>query len=85
MEIIFYTKNKCSLCEKGKKVLDQLDLHYQSVDIYQDDALLEAYMFRIPVVTVNGQVADEGILSYDTLKEAIHSATQVNDSFNKKN
>ncbi|WYP25756.1 glutaredoxin family protein [Alkalihalobacillus sp. FSL W8-0930] len=85
MEIIFYTKNQCSLCEKGKKVLDQLDLHYQSVDIYQDDALLETYMFRIPVVTVNGQVADEGILSYDTLKEAIHSATHINDSFNKKN
>lgn len=85
MEIKFYTKNQCSLCEKGKKVLDQLDLHYQSVDIYQDDALLETYMFRIPVVTVNGQVADEGILSYDTLKEVIDSATHDTDSFNKKN
>ncbi|MFK3935920.1 glutaredoxin family protein [Alkalihalobacillus sp. NPDC078783] len=85
MEIIFYSKDQCSLCEKGKKVLDQLNINYQTIDIYQDDVLLETYMFRIPVVTVNGQVADEGILSYDTLKDSIQSATHANRLSNEKN
>ncbi|MEY8752083.1 glutaredoxin family protein [Alkalicoccobacillus gibsonii] len=80
MEIIYYSKDHCSLCEKGKKVLDQLGLNYRTLDIYQDDELLETYMFRIPVVTINGQVADEGILSYDKLNGVIQSINQADNS-----
>lgn len=85
MEVIYYSKDHCSLCEKGKKVLDQLGLNYRTLDIYQDDELLEEYMFRIPVVTINGQVADEGILSYDKLNGVIQSINQAHNSSNEKN
>ncbi len=85
MEIIYYSKDHCSLCEKGKKVLDQLGLTYRTLDIYQDDELLETYMFRIPVVTINGQVADEGILSYDKLNDAIQSTNRAHNLSNEKN
>ncbi|MDQ0206694.1 glutaredoxin family protein [Alkalicoccobacillus murimartini] len=75
MHITFYSKNNCSLCEKGLHVIEKLKEEYfltvNVVDIYEDDELLEKYMLRIPVVLVEGIEADEGILSYDKISQII--------------
>lgn len=77
MLLTFYSKENCSLCEKGLQIIDQLKETYsfdcKIVDIYKDDELLEKYMIRIPVVLVEDKVADEGILTYDKISHVIKS------------
>ena len=67
MNVIFYTKENCSLCDKGLVVLKEISNDYPlsitMVDIYKDDELLEKYQIMIPVVEINGEEVDFGILS----------------------
>ena len=67
MNIKYYTKENCSLCDKGLLVLEEINkdipLNIESIDIYKDDALLEKYQIMIPVVEVDGIEVDYGILS----------------------
>lgn len=67
MKITFYTKENCSLCDKGMLVLAEInkDIPFviESIDIYKDDELLEKYQIMIPVVEVDGIEVDFGILS----------------------
>lgn len=73
MTLYFYTKNDCSLCEKGLKILvlmqNEVAFEIEIRDIYTNDEWLEKYQIRIPVIeTSKGDLLDEGIISYDTLK-----------------
>ena len=67
IEVTLYTKKQCPLCEKAESALEavkkKVPLSISSVDIYEDEALLEQYHIRIPVVEANGEVIAEGIVT----------------------
>ncbi|HWO98956.1 MAG TPA: glutaredoxin family protein [Bacillus sp. (in: firmicutes)] len=75
MNIIMYTKTGCPLCEKGKKVLVELQEEYlfnfQEVDIYQDDALLEKYQLMIPVVVIDGEEVEFGQIRKEEIRKRL--------------
>jgi thiol-disulfide isomerase/thioredoxin len=73
--LIFYTKIHCPLCDKAHKLLQELQTEtlftIEIVDIYNDDALVEKYGMMIPVVEVDGEEIDYGIISMDKVKKAL--------------
>ncbi|KOO37139.1 glutaredoxin family protein [Priestia koreensis] len=75
MEVVVYTKETCSLCEKAIDLLEELKKEYRFtytlVDIYQDDALLEKYQIMIPVVEINGEEVDFGIISAEKIRKRL--------------
>lgn len=53
-KLIFYTTAGCHLCEQAAFLLEELTRHrsvtVETVDIATDEALVESYGIRIPVV-----------------------------------
>jgi redox-sensing transcriptional repressor len=69
--VTLYGRPGCHLCERARELIEQVraDHPFELVerDIERDDALLRAYLERIPVVSVDGEelfeyVVDEAIL-----------------------
>jgi hypothetical protein len=58
-ELLLYTTSHCHLCEKAESLLIALarlhPLHWQSIEIADDDTLLSIYGTRIPVVKIKGK------------------------------
>lgn len=50
MKLILYGTTYCHLCEQAEAVLQAIGVHAEHIDIAEDDALLEKYGVRIPVV-----------------------------------
>ena len=48
--LTLYTTPGCHLCEHAEVILDALAIPFRPVDIAEDDALIERYGVRIPVV-----------------------------------
>ncbi|WP_078378969.1 glutaredoxin family protein [Sutcliffiella halmapala] len=75
MKLVFYTKVDCSLCEKAKKVLNDLqnemDFTIEEVDIYQDDVLLEKYQIMIPVVELEEEMLGYGIIHKEEIRKRL--------------
>ncbi|WP_226036006.1 glutaredoxin family protein [Aquibacillus saliphilus] len=73
LQVNFYTKKNCPLCEDAKQLLyllkDEFAFELNEIDIYTDDALLEKYQLMIPVVHVAGQDIDYGQINYDYIRE----------------
>ncbi|MED4016561.1 glutaredoxin family protein [Sutcliffiella cohnii] len=67
MKVTLYSKENCSLCDKGKKILEELQAEIkfsiEEVDIYKDDMLLEKYQIMIPVAEVDGDMLGYGIFN----------------------
>lgn len=67
MKVTLYSKENCSLCDKGKKLLeelqDEIQFSIEEVDIYKDDMLLEKYQIMIPVAEVDGDMLGYGIFN----------------------
>jgi len=57
LQVKFYTKENCSLCDDAYALLKMFQLSYpfefEEIDIYSDDALLEEYQLLIPAVRMN--------------------------------
>lgn len=71
MDVIFYTRQGCPLCEKGVaaalSVFGEANITFVDVDL--DLELMETYTDRVPVIeTVDGTVIDEGIVEESTLR-----------------
>jgi Glutaredoxin-like domain (DUF836) len=49
--LILYGTEGCHLCDEASTLLSQLGLIWQTVDIAEDDVLLERYGTRIPVLS----------------------------------
>ncbi|HZV73389.1 MAG TPA: glutaredoxin family protein [Conexibacter sp.] len=58
-EVVLYGRPGCHLCDDARVVLERVraELPFALVerDIEQDDALLRAYLERIPVVALDGE------------------------------
>ncbi len=76
-KVIFYSKENCSLCEKGlalvKELQKEIPFDYEVVDIYKDDELLELYQIMIPVVKIDNDIASYGILEKDLIRKRLLS------------
>ncbi|MGG2063588.1 glutaredoxin family protein [Bacillus sp. S14(2024)] len=81
MEVILYTKEECGLCEKAKKLLQELKTEYvfdlKEINIYEDEQLLEKYHLMIPVVEIEGEEVEYGIIHKDVIINSIIRAIRV--------
>ena len=62
-EVVLYGRAGCCLCDDARRLLlhvrDDHPFALRERDIDDDDALLRAYLERIPVVTIDGVEAFE--------------------------
>jgi glutaredoxin len=81
MEVILYTKEECGLCKKAKKLLQELKTEYvfdlKEINIYEDEQLLEKYHLMIPVVEIEGEEVEYGIIHKDVIINSIIRAIRV--------
>lgn len=75
MKVIFYTKKGCSLCDDAKLILEILQKEYNfeiiTNDIETNEDWMEKYGINIPVVKIDGEVIQEGIIDLLTIEEKV--------------
>jgi glutaredoxin len=61
--VVLYGRDGCCLCDDARAVLDRVRARHpftlHECDIDEDEALLRAYLERIPVITIDGAEAFE--------------------------
>jgi hypothetical protein len=61
--VVLYSREGCCLCDDAREILERVRHRHpfslEERDIDADDALLRAYLERIPVVTIEGVEAFE--------------------------
>ncbi len=71
IEVVLYGRDGCCLCDDARAILERVRARHPFAlterDIEADEALLRAYLERIPVVTIEGDevfelFVDEGAL-----------------------
>jgi thiol-disulfide isomerase/thioredoxin len=74
-KVVLYTKVHCPLCDEAHKLLKELQseipFQIESVDIYQNDDLIEKYGLMIPVIEVEEKEIDFGKISKEKVKKAL--------------
>src|SRR5437588_8259877 len=74
MQVTFYTKAGCHLCEEARDMLDDIaaETAYEltEIDIRRDPDIFEQYRYRIPVIIINGERLLEGRIEYRDLARA---------------
>ena len=72
---MLYTRNRCPLCDKAKKIILELqenfEFIYNEIDIDTSDELTERYGLMIPVVEINGVEAGYGQIDKISLEEVL--------------
>jgi glutaredoxin len=72
-----YMRERCHLCEDAKVILEELQHTYDfdlfEVDIDKDDYLIEKYGITIPVIELDGEEVQSGII----VKKFIYKAFSV--------
>jgi glutaredoxin len=76
--VILYGREGCCLCDEAREVLmaarKRRAFTFEERDIEEDDALLHAYLERIPVVTIDGIEAFELFVDPAELERRLHTA-----------
>jgi len=71
-EVVLYTRPECHLCDDARAVIERVRAEIPFVlserDIDADEALLVAYLERIPVVTIDGEEAFEHFVEEPELR-----------------
>jgi hypothetical protein len=74
-EVVLFHREGCCLCDDAREVLlrarDRHPFMLHERDIDADDALLRAYLERIPVVTIDGVEAFELFVDESELLERL--------------
>jgi glutaredoxin len=72
--VTLYTRPGCHLCDEARAELERLDgFELREVDIESDDALMRAYLERIPVVEVEGRIVSDLVFDRDAFARALHT------------
>jgi glutaredoxin len=71
--LVLYARRDCHLCGEARAGLERLrseglDFELEEVDIESDEALLERFLERIPVIELDGEVVSELGLDADGLR-----------------
>ena len=73
--VVLYGREGCCLCDDAREVLERVrrrrPFDFQERDIDRDEALLRAYLERIPVVTIDGVEAFELFVDESELERRI--------------
>jgi len=76
MEVIFYTRNRCPLCVDAKSILQYLQKEYRfqliERDIEKSDEWTEKFGLMIPVVEIDGEIIQYGIIDTFTIEEKLN-------------
>ncbi|WP_062109215.1 glutaredoxin family protein [Bacillus niameyensis] len=74
-KIIFYTRNQCELCLDAKNLLILLQSEYSfqidERDIETNDEWIEKYGLIIPVIELNGEIIQSGIIDMLDLEKSL--------------
>jgi len=74
-QIVLYTRERCSLCEKAKAVIlavrREVEFEFREVDIGWSGDLYEDYKHDIPVIEVDGKRAFKYRVQASELKERL--------------
>jgi glutaredoxin len=72
-----YMRQRCHLCEEAKGLLEDLqknwDFEIVEVDIDLEDRLVEKYGIIIPVIEIDGEEVQAGIIHKNSIIEALTS------------
>jgi predicted thioredoxin/glutaredoxin len=66
--VVLVTRIGCHLCDGALAALRELGIEPEQQDVDADEALLERFDWRVPVVLVDGKVVAEGKVDSDTLR-----------------
>ncbi len=74
-QVVLYTRERCSLCEKAKAVIlavrREVEFDFREVDIGWSGDLYEDYKHDIPVIEVDGKRAFKYRVEISELKERL--------------
>ena len=74
LQVTFYTKAGCHLCEEARDMLDdiaaQTPYELTEIDIRSNTEIFEEYRYRIPVIIVNNDTLLEGRIEFRDLAKA---------------
>jgi glutaredoxin len=76
--VTLYGRPDCHLCDEARDEIAALAaqdhaIELRELDIEADEALLRAYLERIPVVEVDGRVVSELVFDHDAFLSALHT------------
>ncbi|MGH2610267.1 MAG: glutaredoxin family protein [Tepidiformaceae bacterium] len=78
--VTLYGRDGCHLCEEALGLLQKLapgmGFEITQVDIELDDALLERYVFAIPVIAIDEWEVARAPIREDALEEALREALE---------
>jgi glutaredoxin len=73
--VVLFGRDGCCLCDEAREIIARVRVDhpfaYEERDIDQDEALLRAYLERIPVVTIDGVEAFELFVDEPALAERL--------------
>ena len=69
--VILYGRPACHLCDEARQALGDMGLGFDEINIEDDEGLHAAFLERIPVVEVDGQVVSELGLDEAAIRAAI--------------
>lgn len=79
IEVVLYGKPDCELCRKAERAVSSVfgSRNLEVVNILGDRALEDMYVFRIPVLVVDGVEAAEGLIDVeDACRARSHAIRQ---------
>jgi glutaredoxin len=81
-EVVLYGRNGCCLCDEAREVLMRVHSRhpfaFEERDIEQDEALLRAYLERIPIVEIDGIEAFELFVEEDAFESRLVDNREAN-------
>jgi glutaredoxin len=76
--VTLYGRDECHLCDEALAVLrglrDELGFELEEIDIETDDALLRAYLERIPVIALDGEELFDFFVDEAELRRRLNNA-----------
>ena len=66
-EVVLVTRKGCHLCDDALRLLRELGVQPQLVDVDADEAMFKRYDWRVPVVLLDDVPAAEGRITRDQL------------------
>ena len=76
MQVTFYTKAGCHLCEEARDMLEDIaaltSFELTEIDIRKDPRIFEQYRYRIPVIIIDQDTIVEGRIEFRDLAKAFH-------------
>jgi glutaredoxin len=75
LQVHFYTRGKCHLCEDAKLMLklikEDIPFDMAEYDIDKSDELTERFGLMIPVVEIDGEIVQYGQIDYFTISKRL--------------